>query len=191
MLTIVTLSRITQPHAGHVMKTTATRSMTPPREANASNFFFYVLGSFVCCCWSSSSCSARRPNWLRCSFLNNEPQPFDLRLRLSEVGAFSRQRPHHPLQCLYIVREGGEIDVLLLRTPVRRPASAPASSGTERGRYPIAARHLREGRTRLHRLLNNLAFVRFAELPPMALAGRRNDRTRHRQAVSHMTKPMT
>lgn len=43
--------------------------------------------------------------------LDNEPKPFDLRLRLSEVGTLGCQRPHHLLQRLYIVRQGGKIDV--------------------------------------------------------------------------------
>src|SRR6266852_4693819 len=43
--------------------------------------------------------------------LNDEPETFDLRLRLREVGAFGRQRPDHPLQRLYIVWQIGKIDV--------------------------------------------------------------------------------
>jgi hypothetical protein len=35
--------------------------------------------------------------------LNDEPEAFDLGLRLSEVGAFARERPDHPLQRLHIV----------------------------------------------------------------------------------------
>jgi hypothetical protein len=35
----------------------------------------------------------------------------DLPLRLSEVGPLGGQRPHYPLQRLYIVRQGGKIDV--------------------------------------------------------------------------------
>jgi len=54
-------------------------------------------------------------------------------------------------------------------------------------RYPIATRHLGKARARLHRLLNNAAFVRLAEAPPMAIACRRNDE-RLRRAVSHMIK---
>ena len=42
-------------------------------------------------------------------------------------------------------------------------------------RYPVATRDLREPRTRLCHLLKDPSFVRFAELPPMALAWRRND----------------
>ena len=44
---------------------------------------------------------------------------------------------------------------------------------------------------RLHRLLNDAAFVRLAEAPPMTIACRRNDERRLRRAVSHMTKAMT
>jgi len=44
-------------------------------------------------------------------FLNNEPKPFDLGLRLSEVGTLGCQRPHYPLQRLYIVRQSRKIDV--------------------------------------------------------------------------------
>src|SRR5712664_214738 len=43
--------------------------------------------------------------------LNDEPEAFDLRLRLSEVGAFGRERPDHPLQRLHIVWQIGKIDV--------------------------------------------------------------------------------
>src|SRR5712671_6679165 len=43
--------------------------------------------------------------------LNDEAETFDLRLRLSDVGAFGRKRPHHPLQHLHIVWQIGKIDV--------------------------------------------------------------------------------
>src|SRR6202051_309011 len=43
--------------------------------------------------------------------LNDEPEAFDLRLRLSEVGAFGRERPDHPLQRLHIVWQIAKIDV--------------------------------------------------------------------------------
>jgi hypothetical protein len=43
--------------------------------------------------------------------LNDEPEAFDLRLRLSDVGAFGRERPDHPLQRLDIVWQIGKIDV--------------------------------------------------------------------------------
>src|ERR1700681_3227123 len=43
--------------------------------------------------------------------LNDEPEPFDLRLCRSEVGAVGRQRPDHPLQHLHIVWQIGKIDV--------------------------------------------------------------------------------
>src|SRR3984893_8331315 len=43
--------------------------------------------------------------------LNDEPKAFDLRLRLSEVGAFGRERPDHPLPRLHIVWQIGEINV--------------------------------------------------------------------------------
>src|ERR1700742_4007798 len=43
--------------------------------------------------------------------LNDEAETFDLRLRFSEVGAFGRQRAHHSLQGLHIVRQGSKIDV--------------------------------------------------------------------------------
>ena len=43
--------------------------------------------------------------------LNDEPEAFDLRLRLSEVGAFGRERPDHPLQRLHIVWQSGKIDI--------------------------------------------------------------------------------
>jgi hypothetical protein len=39
--------------------------------------------------------------------LNDEPEPLDLRLRLSKVGAFGRERPDHPLQRIHIVWQGG------------------------------------------------------------------------------------
>src|SRR6516165_5326060 len=58
-------------------------------------------------------------------------------------------------------------------------------------RDPIATRHLGKAGTRLPRLLNDAAFVRLAEAPPMAIARRRNDERRPRRAVSHMTNAMT
>jgi hypothetical protein len=58
-------------------------------------------------------------------------------------------------------------------------------------RYPLATRHLGKARARLQRLLNDAAFVRFAEDPPMAIACRRNNERLLRRAVSHMTKAMT
>ena len=57
--------------------------------------------------------------------------------------------------------------------------------------YPIATRHLGKARARLHRLLNDVAFVRLAEPPPTAIACRRNDERLLRRAVSHMAKAMT
>ena len=43
--------------------------------------------------------------------LDDELEPFDLGLRLAEAGALGRERAHHLLQRLHIVRQGGEIDV--------------------------------------------------------------------------------
>src|SRR5713226_8829501 len=43
--------------------------------------------------------------------LNDQPEAFDLRLRLREVGAFGREHPDHPLQRLHIVWQIGKIDV--------------------------------------------------------------------------------
>jgi hypothetical protein len=43
--------------------------------------------------------------------LNDEPEPLDLCLCFSEVGAFRSERANHTLQRLYIVRQGGKIDV--------------------------------------------------------------------------------
>src|SRR5258705_8655147 len=43
--------------------------------------------------------------------LNDEAETFDLRLCFSEAGAFGRQRAHHSLQRLHIVRQGSKIDV--------------------------------------------------------------------------------
>src|SRR5216683_3508492 len=43
--------------------------------------------------------------------LNDEPEAFDLRLRLREAGAVGRQHPDHPLQRLHIVWQIGKIDV--------------------------------------------------------------------------------
>src|SRR5258708_36916115 len=40
-----------------------------------------------------------------------EPEPFNLRLRLSEVDAFGRKRSDHLLQRLYIIWQIGKIDV--------------------------------------------------------------------------------
>jgi hypothetical protein len=47
--------------------------------------------------------------------LHDQPQPFDLCLRLGEGGVIGGQRAHHSLQRLYIVRQGGKIDVHELR----------------------------------------------------------------------------
>ena len=43
--------------------------------------------------------------------LNDQAEAFDLRLCFGEVDAFGRKRPHHPMQRLHIVRQGGKIDV--------------------------------------------------------------------------------
>ncbi len=43
--------------------------------------------------------------------LDDEVEPFDLGLRLAEAGALGRERAHHPLQRLHIVRQGSKIDV--------------------------------------------------------------------------------
>src|SRR5258705_7290300 len=57
--------------------------------------------------------------------LNDQPEAFDLRLRLSEVGAFGRERPHHPLQRLDIVWQIGKIDVHELQVYPDSRASSP------------------------------------------------------------------
>src|SRR6266851_7091534 len=57
--------------------------------------------------------------------LNDEPEAFDLRLRLSEVGAFGRKRPDHPLQRLDIVRQIGKIDIHELQVYADSRASSP------------------------------------------------------------------
>ena len=57
--------------------------------------------------------------------LNDEPEAFDLRLRLGEVGAFGRERSDHPLQRLHIVRQIGEIDVHELEVYADSRASSP------------------------------------------------------------------
>jgi hypothetical protein len=51
--------------------------------------------------------------------LNDEPEAFDLRLRLSEVGAFGRERPDHPLQRLHIVWQIASRSLALARS-IRR-----------------------------------------------------------------------
>ena len=53
--------------------------------------------------------------------LNDEPEAFDLRLRLREAGTFGRERPDHPLQRLHIVWQIGKIDIHESRkfTPTR------------------------------------------------------------------------
>src|SRR5882672_6752958 len=43
--------------------------------------------------------------------LHDEPEPFDLRLCLSEIDAFGRERSDHPLQRVYIIWQSGKIDV--------------------------------------------------------------------------------
>src|SRR6202158_2135339 len=57
--------------------------------------------------------------------LNDEPEAFDLRLRLREVGAFGRERPDHPLQRLDIVRQIGKIDIHELQVYADSRASSP------------------------------------------------------------------
>src|ERR1700730_1843989 len=58
--------------------------------------------------------------------LNDEPEAFDLRLRLSEVGAFGGERPDHPLQRLYIIWQSGKIDVHEQAVYADSRASSPA-----------------------------------------------------------------
>src|SRR5262245_44659342 len=53
--------------------------------------------------------------------------------------------------------------------------------------YPIATRRLGKARARLHRLLNDVAFVRLAEPPPTAIACRRNDEHLLRRHVGNST----
>jgi len=67
----------------------------------------------------------------------------------------------------------------------RRQLLLPTEQNTRR--YSIATRHLGEARAGLYRLLNDPAFVRLAELPPMTLARWRNDEHLLRRPVSHMT----
>ena len=43
--------------------------------------------------------------------LDDEMEPLDLGLRLAETGTLGSERTHQLLQCLYIIRQGGEIDV--------------------------------------------------------------------------------
>jgi hypothetical protein len=43
--------------------------------------------------------------------LDDQMKPLDLGLCCGEGGALSRQRAHQLLQCCYIVRQGGKIDV--------------------------------------------------------------------------------
>ncbi len=57
----------------------------------------------------------------------------------------------------------------------RRQLLLPTEQNTRR--YPIATRHLGKACARLHRLLNDLAFVCFAEPAPMTLACWRNNGT--------------
>ena len=42
---------------------------------------------------------------------DDEMEPFDLSLRLAEVGALDCERAHHQLQGLHIIRQSREIDV--------------------------------------------------------------------------------
>src|SRR6202158_1965387 len=57
--------------------------------------------------------------------LNDEPEAFDLRLRLREVGAFGRERPDHPPQRLDIVWQHGKIDIHELQVYADSRASSP------------------------------------------------------------------
>jgi hypothetical protein len=56
--------------------------------------------------------------------------------------------------------------------------------------YPIATRHLGKARARLHRLLNDVAFVRLAEPPPMPLASRRQQSASAQPSVWAFFKKM-
>src|ERR1700676_5148384 len=81
--------------------------------------------------------------------LNDEPEAFDLRLRLSEVGGFGRERPDHPLQRLHIVWQIGEIDVHGPEVYADSRASSPdphAGESIGRSDHPApAGRHCRSG----------------------------------------------
>jgi hypothetical protein len=70
------------------------------------------------------------------ALLSDEPEAFDLRLRLREVGAFGRERPDHPLQRLHIVVwqitkiDGHELEVYAdsrASFPIRMPVSQSAA----------------------------------------------------------------
>lgn len=81
--------------------------------------------------------------------LSDEPEAFDLRLRLSEVGAFGRERPNHPLQRLHIVWQIGEIDVHEPEVYADSRASSPdphAGESIGRSDHPATAgRQCRSG----------------------------------------------
>src|SRR5450631_1156487 len=81
--------------------------------------------------------------------LNDEPEPFDLRLRCSEVDAFGRERPDHPAQRVYIIWQSGKIDVHEPAVYTDSRASSPMHMPVEsigRSDYPATAgRHCRCG----------------------------------------------
>jgi hypothetical protein len=51
------------------------------------------------------------PELAALQLFDDEMEPLDLGLRLAEAGALGSERTHQSLQCLYIIRQGGEIDV--------------------------------------------------------------------------------
>src|SRR6266403_4861602 len=59
--------------------------------------------------------------------LNDEPEPFDLGFCLSERGTFGCERPDHPLQRVYIIWQGGKIDVHEQAVYADSRASSPAT----------------------------------------------------------------
>src|ERR1700682_5140713 len=77
--------------------------------------------------------------------LNDEPEAFDLRLRLSEVGAFGRERPDHPLQRVHIIWQSGKIDVHEMEvyadsrasSSINMPVSQSAARLSRHGRSPL------------------------------------------------------
>src|ERR1700694_4587372 len=71
--------------------------------------------------------------------LNEEPEAFDPRLRLSEVGAFGRERPDHPLQRLHIVWQIGKINVHEPEVYADSRASSPIHMPVNLRRWPSRA----------------------------------------------------
>ena len=102
--------------------------------------------------------------------LNDEPEPFDLRLRFGEVDAFGRERPDHPLQRVYIIRQSGKIDVHEQAVYTDSRASSPMHMPVESiGRSDYSVRFRRKKARQLFLLRAQLFSLYFDSTLPRTL----------------------